>query len=79
MKKPEVGKMYYHYKHDSSTDDNNYLYKVIGFALHTETNEDLVIYEPQYESDYKYFARPLSVWNKNVLTENYKGPRFREK
>ncbi|MCL2439669.1 MAG: DUF1653 domain-containing protein [Alphaproteobacteria bacterium] len=54
---PEVGAIYRH--------QNGNLYKVIGLAKHSETLEDMVIYEPQYECREfpgKLWARPLSNW-----------------
>jgi len=64
-----VGGIYRHYK--------NKRYKVIGTAKHSETLEDMVIYEAQYENSLgKTWVRPLNMFLENVKTENYMGPRF---
>ena len=37
-------------------------YEIIDVALHTETNEQLVVYRPLYESQYKLFVRPYAMF-----------------
>jgi hypothetical protein len=51
-----VGKTYRHFKGN--------LYKVIGFAKHSETLEDMVIYSPLKTGD--TWVRPLRMWNEVV-------------
>ena len=51
-----IGKTYRHFKGN--------LYKVIGFAKHSETLEDMVIYSPLKTGD--TWVRPLSMWNEVV-------------
>ncbi len=51
-----IGKIYRHYKGN--------LYKVIGFAKHSETLEDLVIYK-SVETE-QTWARPQKMWNEVV-------------
>jgi len=51
-----IGKTYRHFKGN--------LYKVIGFAKHSETLEDMVIYSPLKTGD--SWVRPLSMWNEIV-------------
>ena len=51
-----VGKTYKHFKGN--------LYKVIGFAKHSETLEDMVIYQPLKTGD--NWVRPVSMWNEIV-------------
>lgn len=64
----KIGK-YRHYKGKE--------YKVLGVGKHTETHEDLVIYEPLYESDFaKISARPLSMFLENVTIDGKEVPRF---
>ena len=50
------------------------IYTVIGTGQHTETNEDLVFY--QSNSDKRLWARPLTMFQENIKTNSYKGPRF---
>lgn len=51
-----IGKTYRHFKGN--------LYKVIGFAKHSETLEDMVIYSPLKTGD--SWVRPVSMWNEVV-------------
>ena len=50
------GKIYRHFKGN--------MYKVVGFAKHSETLEDMVIYESLQTGD--TWVRPLSMWNEVV-------------
>ena len=51
-----IGRTYRHFKGN--------LYKVIGFARHSETLEDMVIYQPLKTGD--NWVRPLSMWNEII-------------
>lgn len=51
-----AGKTYKHFKGN--------LYKVIGFAKHSETLEDMVIYESLRNNT--LWVRPKSMWNEIV-------------
>lgn len=68
--KPTIGAVYHHYK---SPDKH---YRVIGIAFHTETEEDLVIYQPLYENEHTLFARPLAMFMSEVEVNGVKQPRF---
>jgi hypothetical protein len=64
-----IGGRYRHYK--------NKFYVVTGVVRHSETLEELVIYEAQYENELgKLWARPKKMFLETVTLENYQGPRF---
>ncbi len=52
------------------------LYQVIGTALHTETEDMLVIYKPSYDSEYELFARPVEMFIENIIIDGNEVPRF---
>jgi hypothetical protein len=56
-----VGRVYKHFK-------GNY-YLVVGTALNTETEEQMVIYKALYE-DGQVFARPISSFTEKVERNN---------
>ena len=52
-------------------------YRVIGIAKHSETLEDLVVYEALYENEVsKLWVRPLSMFEEEVEVDAKKVPRF---
>lgn len=51
-----IGKTYRHFKGN--------LYKVVGFAKHSETMEDMVVYESLRNNT--LWVRPKSMWNEVV-------------
>lgn len=57
----EIGKTYRHFKGD--------LMKVLFIARHSETLEELVIYE--HLNDNKIWARPYDMFNSKVDKEKY--------
>ena len=59
--------IYRHYKGN--------LYEVVGFAKHSETVEDMVIYKALY-GEGKTWVRPLSVWNELVEVNGKMMKRF---
>ena len=61
------------YKHSKT----GHLYKVHFIAKHSETLEDMVIYEAMYDNDKsKFWARPLSMFEGDVELNGKKVPRF---
>lgn len=59
MQEISIGKIYKHYKGNK--------YKILAFAKHSETLEDLIIY--QSIEDNKTWARPYSMWNEKIDNE----------
>lgn len=53
MQEIQLGKIYRHFKGN--------MYKVIAFAKHSETTEDMVVYQPLKTGD--NWVRPMSMWN----------------
>lgn len=53
------------------------LYRVIAVAKHSETLEDLVVYEAIEQNDTaKYWVRPLSMFTEHVFVNGSFVPRF---
>lgn len=51
-------------------------YKVIGVAKHTETDEELVIYQALYD-DFAFWVRPLNIFKESVTIDEQQVPRFK--
>ena len=70
-----------HYKRDllgqQAKDKNKYLYKVIAFATHTETEEELMIYQALYHP-FKCYARPMYMVRADVPKDRFKKDKFTE-
>lgn len=64
-----INGVFRHYKNGK-----NYL--IIGVALHTETNEQLVIYKPLYKTEHSLFARPYDMFFGDVEYEGKIVKRF---
>lgn len=65
---PSIGQIYRHYKGN--------LYLVTGFAKHSETLEDLVIYQSVSLAGNQVWARPVSMWNEIVDVDGLPTLRF---
>ena len=50
-------------------------YEVIGTARHSETDELLVVYRPQY-GERGLWVRPEAMFEEEVIIEGKKVPRF---
>lgn len=50
-------------------------YRVIGIARHSETREEMVVYEPLY-GEGGLWVRPASMWNEEIERDGKKIKRF---
>lgn len=62
------GSIYEHYK--------GFRYKIIGVARHSETLEELVVYQALY-AESSIWVRPLDMFLENVLIDGKPHPRFK--
>lgn len=75
-----IGDIMVHFKRETLTPEekkeNKYLYRIEGFATHTETKESLVIYRALY-GDFQLYARPTEMFLSEVDHEKY--PNIKQK
>lgn len=68
------------YKHYKSTAQKPMLYKIIGIAKHTETDQLMVVYKPLYNSTWlknaEFATRPLEMFLQNVVVDGKEITRF---
>lgn len=53
-------------------------YEVLGVALHSETQEPMVIYKPLYKTDAEYWVRPYDMFVETVERDEKVCPRFKK-
>lgn len=64
------GAIYQHYKGKQ--------YRVIGIGKHSESLEDVVLYEALYDNPLgRLWCRPLMMWDELVDVDGDKVPRFK--
>jgi hypothetical protein len=63
-----VGSLYEHYK--------GLHYKIIGVVHHSETLEELVVYQALY-GDNDIWVRPLTIFLENIVINGQSQPRFK--
>ena len=51
------------------------LYRLLYVAKHSETLEDMVVYQALY-GEQGIWVRPASMWSEHVERNGYCGPRF---
>ena len=66
MAEIKVGK-YRHFKGNE--------YRVLGMARHSETMEEMVVYQALY-GECGLWVRPAHMWSEHVERDGYSGPRF---
>lgn len=72
--KAVVGKQYRHYKNQKE-------YVVLSIGIHTETHEEMVVYEGQYrDSEFgnnPVWVRPRAMFEEEVVLDEKKISRFK--
>ena len=66
MQKITPGRIYRHYKGN--------LYKIIALAKHSETGEDMIVYQNTEKGD--IWVRPDYMWNESVNVDGKNVLRF---
>ena len=54
---------------------NGNLYRLLYVANHSETLEEMVVYQALY-GEQGIWVRPASMWNEHIERDGYSGPRF---
>lgn len=71
-----VGDIVRHFKRELvSSQTSEYLYKILAFAKHTETGEELVVYQALY-APFAIYARPCELFMSR--TDSAKYPQIRQ-
>ena len=79
-KRFQPGDIVQHFKRETLSreerEQNKCLYRIIGTATHSETGEQMMVYQPLYEG-HGMFVRPLEMCLSEVDHEKY--PQIRQK
>ncbi len=67
MDRPKINGIYKHYKGNK--------YKVLGIAKHSETLQEMVVYQALY-GEMGVWVRPLSMWSEEVSVDGKNILRF---
>ena len=70
MRTFKPGDIVSHFKRNESHTHNEYLYRIVGIAKHTETGQDMMVYETLYEP-YGLYVRPYDMFMSEVDKEKY--------
>ena len=70
MREFKPGDIVTHFKRKESDSGNEYMYEIVGIAMHSETGQELMVYRPLY-GDQKLYARPLEMFMGKVDQEKY--------
>ena len=67
----QIGDIVKHFKRETvDPESDDYRYRILNFAKHTETGEILVIYSALYGNQ-KVYARPKDIFMSKVDKEKY--------
>ena len=70
MRKFYPGDIVRHFKRETCPTGNQYLYRIITFAKHTESGEQFVIYQALYKP-FGIYARPFDMFMSKVDAVKY--------
>lgn len=76
----QAGDIVQHFKRETldaeGLAENRYLYRIVGVATHSETGEQMMVYQPLYDKQGMY-VRPLEMFLSEVDHEKY--PEIRQR